>query len=396
MKTLLWSFIVLTLTSALPGQTDPAPARTAGFKPGETAPALQVQEWVKGAPIPSFEPGKVYLVEFWAVWCGPCIGNIPHLNALQNKHAKDGLVVIGFSNPDNEPGYTGARKEGNTLQQVRDFVAARGDGMAYHIAYDTAEKSTYKAWMNTMGGIPHAFLIDRAGKLAVNFHPFYLDEAIEQVLAGTWDQVAGPQRLRSSASLYFKLIEAITPEEFWPKYDELAAAAPFLARKVANHKLPFALRRGDQADIEATVAALIGRARADGNADDLARLVVSSLRPREKFIPRAIPPDASDKSRQNLEDQNKRGQAREEVAKMVPPLPLNFADRMACAAYEINAKDSTTLSAMAEVASLRGEQVAAVDYQTRAVAAAPKRALEKENLRLADFQSAAGKREGVK
>jgi thiol-disulfide isomerase/thioredoxin len=53
------------------------------IKPGQPAPALQIAEWVKGTPVTAYEPGKVNLVEFWAVWCGPCIANIPHLNALQ-------------------------------------------------------------------------------------------------------------------------------------------------------------------------------------------------------------------------------------------------------------------------------------------------------------------------
>src|SRR5882762_1884757 len=102
-----------------PATTPPVPATTpkreAGFKPGELAPPLQVSEWVKGAPTPQLEKGKVYLVEFWATWCGPCIGNIPHLNAMQKKYGSDGLVVIGFSNPDVAAGEETKRKENNTL-----------------------------------------------------------------------------------------------------------------------------------------------------------------------------------------------------------------------------------------------------------------------------------------
>jgi len=385
MKPLLSLLAAATLATATVAQEASAPVRSAGFKPGETAPALQVQEWVKGAPIPVFEPGKVYLVEFWAVWCGPCIGNIPHLNALQKKHAGDGLVVIGYTNPDLEPGYVGARKEGNTLQQVRDFVAARGDGMAYHIAYDTPDKAGYKAWMNTIGGIPHAFLIGRDGKLAVNFHPFYLDEAIEQVLAGTWDAATGPQRLRANANLYYKLIAAATPGEFWPIYGELAAAAPFLARKVANHKLPFDLRRGIQAETEATVSSLIARAREEQNGSDLARLVVSLLRPLDEFKPKDIPADTPADARARLEEQNRNGRIRAEEAKLVPRLPLILADQMARTAYGINGKDATALSAMAEVAHLQSNHAAAVDFQTQAVAAAPAWAQEREKSRLAEF-----------
>lgn len=41
--------------------------------------------------------GKIVVVDFWATWCPPCIFQIPILNAIQEKHAADGVVVLGVA-----------------------------------------------------------------------------------------------------------------------------------------------------------------------------------------------------------------------------------------------------------------------------------------------------------
>jgi thiol-disulfide isomerase/thioredoxin len=59
-------------------------------------PPLKVAKWIKGKPVQRFEPGKVYVVEFWATWCGPCRRSIPHLTELAKKF-KGKVTFIGVS-----------------------------------------------------------------------------------------------------------------------------------------------------------------------------------------------------------------------------------------------------------------------------------------------------------
>src|SRR5439155_10386799 len=70
-------------------------AQGAALKVGDPAPKLQVSKWVQGEPVKEFARDKVYIVEFWATWCGPCRVSIPHLNELHTKFKDKGLVVIG-------------------------------------------------------------------------------------------------------------------------------------------------------------------------------------------------------------------------------------------------------------------------------------------------------------
>ena len=65
---------------------------------GDAAPAIDVAHWVKGEEVTKFEKDQIYVVEFWATWCGPCRSGMPHLSELQEKHAEDGVTIIGVSN----------------------------------------------------------------------------------------------------------------------------------------------------------------------------------------------------------------------------------------------------------------------------------------------------------
>jgi len=169
-----------------------APAETSAETPaikalgiGDSAPAISIDHWVKGGAIDGFEDGQVYVMEFWATWCGPCITSMPHLSSLQEEYG-DNVKIIGVSSEKELETVTGflaeVNKRDDTLNDNR---------MRYTVAVDP-DRSTSDAFMKAAGqnGIPTAFIIDANGKVAWIGHPMSMDEPLSEVVNGTWDMAA--------------------------------------------------------------------------------------------------------------------------------------------------------------------------------------------------------------
>lgn len=192
---------------------------------GDKAPDLSVGNVVKGAPVKSElnDLGEIYVVEFWATWCGPCRQTIPHLTELQEKYKDKGVRVIGFSD--------------ETEEQVKGFVDDMGDQMEYTVAIDKGKK-TWESYAGPFGvtGIPHAFVVDRSGTLVWQGHPMAgLDEVVEQVVEGSFD--LGDVRERAKMEKMREELSELTmlwAQEYivLARYGRDTAAADAVAKKL--------------------------------------------------------------------------------------------------------------------------------------------------------------------
>ncbi len=176
--------LTLAPTAAFAQEEAPAaegqPTKKLGV--GDKAPAIEVAKWVKGKEVKSFEKGHVYVMEFWATWCGPCRKAIPHVTELAHKY-KDKVTFIGVSVWEQDD-----KKSGKAYHElVTEFVDKQGDKMDYNVCYDTKagpEGAMANSWLKAAGqnGIPATFIVDGEGKVAWIGHPMKMEAALAKTL----------------------------------------------------------------------------------------------------------------------------------------------------------------------------------------------------------------------
>jgi len=260
---------------------------------GDDAPALKASKWMQGDEVKKFDKDKVYVVEFWATWCGPCIVMMPHVGELQEQYKKD-VTIIGFSSKD----------PSNTEDKVAEFVKKRGPKLKYTFAYEDS-RDTYDAWMTASGqrGIPCSFVVDKAGKIAYIGHPMYLDVVLPKVIGGKWkgkDSLDEIKEIEKEVTAMFKVVNGKDADEaleklaaFEKKYPDMAKIPYFVgpkmtqmvkakktddAQKFAEKTLDSAVKYGDTM----TMASVSQAMRAAGK--DNKELMALSLKAAEAML----------------------------------------------------------------------------------------------------------------
>jgi thiol-disulfide isomerase/thioredoxin len=169
-------------------QAQDAPALTIGSK----APALNIEHWVsnghdKFKPVTSFEKGNVYVVEFWATWCGPCIASMPHLAETQEKYASKKVQLVSVSDEDLE---TVEKFLAKPVKGSEDKEQTYGKLTSAYCLTTDPDKSVYETYMDAAGqnGIPTAFIVGKTGIVEWIGHPMEMDEPLDKVVDDKWDR----------------------------------------------------------------------------------------------------------------------------------------------------------------------------------------------------------------
>ncbi len=163
---------------------------------GDKAPKVYMSKMMTGTdPVNGFEKGKVYVVEFWATWCGPCLASMPHMSGLQEEYG-DKVRFIGFTEED-EATVQGFLDEPSRIDESKTWAEA----LKYSLVLDD-EGMTSKSYMAAakQGGIPTAFVVGKDGHLEWLGHPMDMDEPLSQIVEGTFDREAAVAEFAKKAA----------------------------------------------------------------------------------------------------------------------------------------------------------------------------------------------------
>ena len=98
--------------------------------------------------------GQYVLIDFWGIWCGPCVKEMPEVKAFQEQY-KDKLVVLGINS-------------GDTKEKVQKFVDENNYGWQQILS---ERKNTSDNFVNRFNvqGFPTKLIIDPRGNIVKRF-----------------------------------------------------------------------------------------------------------------------------------------------------------------------------------------------------------------------------------
>ena len=136
---------------------------------GQAAPDWDIDGWANtvGVTRKTFE-GQVVLLDFWAMWCGPCIATFPHLREWREEFGDQGFEIVGVTQYynfewDEEQKRASRSSETISPQLEREAIASF---LQHHQLQHPVMVSPKNSDMGSnygVKGIPHAVLIDRDG-----------------------------------------------------------------------------------------------------------------------------------------------------------------------------------------------------------------------------------------
>ena len=170
MKTLppLFAFLGFIMFGAPLAVADDSPTDLKALPIGSAFPDFKETD-VEGKPISvgSYK-GKIVLVDFWATWCGPCVGELPNVLKTYEKYHSKGFEIVGISLDSDK-------------SKLSNFIHSKN--MTWQQYFDGQGWKNKIAQKYVVHSIPAAYLLDKEGKLiASNLRGEALEQAVAKAL----------------------------------------------------------------------------------------------------------------------------------------------------------------------------------------------------------------------
>ena len=111
---------------------------------------------------------KYVLLDFWASWCGPCMGEVPNLKAAYKKYKSKGFEIVSVSVDDDQDAWKKAISD---------------NGMDWIQLLDSDERESSASLVYGVRSIPSTFLIDSEGTIIErNLRGGELEEKLKELL----------------------------------------------------------------------------------------------------------------------------------------------------------------------------------------------------------------------
>ena len=121
----------------------------ADLSPGNAAPDLSFKDLDGNSHRLSDLRGRIVLLDFWGLWCAPCVAEAPNLAAAYKRLKEKGFEVVSFD-------------KGDTIENLRKFTAQKQMNWT-HSQTDEAILRLYR-----IDRFPTYFLLDKDGKIISN------------------------------------------------------------------------------------------------------------------------------------------------------------------------------------------------------------------------------------
>ena len=153
------------------------------IQPGARVSFPSLASWVKGTPITSFTPGKVYVFEFFSTSCSHCKEFAELITRLARTYGAQGAEFIAITDEE--------------APIVKAWLAQPGklNEVPYSVVSDPDRSAMITLQNGTFRNFNPRFFVIKNGIVQWFGHPKEAEEPIAKVVAGTWD----PETVRAAA-----------------------------------------------------------------------------------------------------------------------------------------------------------------------------------------------------